>query len=300
MKFIVKVKNSKLYVYFLASLSAIIVGMSFLFSKVGLSSTLAEIVIAHRLSFAFIGIFVYRFLVGKKNSIRNKDFLKVAPVAIFYPLFFFYFQIQGLKYATSSLAGILHATVPVFVLIFSSIIREKANTFQKFGIALSFFGVIIVQISDIMSSFEFSLIGGLFILGSVMSLSMYTVLTRKIVSGYDWEDVTYVVIAIGAIFFNILALLMHGGASYISPLMKVEYTLSLLYLGVLCCFVTAYISMFIVTRLTAVEAGVLGSLATIVAVVTGVLKLKESFTVYHFIGTVLIFSGVYLVNLKRV
>lgn len=91
--------------YLCAVLNALIIGFSFVFTKIALefAEPLDTLTFRFAASFAVISIPV---LLGRvRLNYRRKKLHKVLLLAILYPLGFFTLQSYGLKYATSSEGG---------------------------------------------------------------------------------------------------------------------------------------------------------------------------------------------------
>src|SRR5699024_929942 len=91
-----------------------IIGFSFLFVKIALTVANPFDVMAHRFTVGFIFAFIVTAFTKQLQKISWKDFLKILPLAIFYPTLFFLFQILSLQYIAVSEAGILQAMIPIF------------------------------------------------------------------------------------------------------------------------------------------------------------------------------------------
>src|SRR5690625_3169829 len=107
-------------------LVAIIIGLSFMFVKITLLFTSPLDALAHRFTIAFIAFSMYMLIKKEKEfkKLPRRDLLRIGLLAIFYPILFFGFQIFGLVFTSSSVAGIVQATLPIFTLVFSSVLLK--------------------------------------------------------------------------------------------------------------------------------------------------------------------------------
>lgn len=294
--------NNKLVkVYFAAVVYSIIVGLSFLFSKIGLKYSNPLDLLAYRFTFAFLAALIAIKLNFIKISINKEVIKKIIPLSIFYPLLSFGFQVFGLQFIQSSEAGIISAIGPIFTMIIASyFLKEKTNTLQKISIIVSVFGVLYI-IFNRESSFQINNIKGiLFILVSVVSLSAYNVLGRKLRREISSADIIIVIIGIGFVMFNLMAIgkhLIDGNLmNFLAPLKSFNFILSMLYLGVLSSLVTSYLTIYSLSHLESYKISVFGNFSTVISIIAGAVLLKEQILLYHIVGSILIITGVIGVN----
>lgn len=138
---------------------------------------------------------------------------------------------------------------------------------------------------------------------SAISSSSYNVLARKIVQKYKFIDVTYVMIFIGFINFNLLSMVdrLYNGdlKTYFSAFTNQDFLISILYLGILSSVVTSLLSNYALSIISAPKMSVFNNLSTLVTVVAGVLLLDERLYYYHIIGIASILIGVVGTNLDK-
>lgn len=276
---------------------SIITGLSFLFGKMGLEHAHPLDLLAFRFSSAFIAMMIPVLFKWVKLDIDKEMLKSIIPMAIFSPVIFFGLQSFGLDLLPSSEAGIFLAISPIFTMILASIVlKEKTTMIQKISILVSVSGVIYIGVMK-SSSLDFSSIKGIvLLLISVISLAIYNVLARKLTKDYSSAQLTYVMIGISFIAFNILALGRHiirgDIENFISPLKEGSFIIAVLYLGVLSTFITSYLSNFILSKIESYKMSVFTNLATVISIVAGVVVLSEKIYYYHIIGSILIISGV--------
>lgn len=296
-------KDKKTGKVYLAAVSySIITGLSFLFGKIGLEKSSPLDLLAYRFSFAFLAILFPYIFQWIKVDINIKMLKKIAPLAIFYPLAFFGFQTFGLQYTQSSEAGILLAMVPVFVMILASyFLKEKTSLLQKLSILLSVSGVVYITLMKGLSIELSNIKGIVLLLLSVLSFAVYSVLARKLTRSFSAIELSYVMIGIGFIAFNLLALGKHvmeaNLASFLAPLGQGNFIVAAAYLGVLSTFGTSFLSNFVLSKIEASKMSIFSNLSTVISILAGTVFLKEEIFYYHIIGSVFIIAGVLGVNI---
>ncbi|WP_370621985.1 DMT family transporter [Bacillus sp. JCM 19034] len=266
--------------YIAATLFAIIIGLSFLFVKVALQYASPLDALAHRFTIAFLAIVVVLSFKKKSMKLSSKDVSSISLLATFYPVLFFGFQVFGLVYTSSSGAGIIQATVPIFTLVLSSaILKEKSSAIQKVAISVSVIGVIYMMSMNGIDGNGMMFIGLLFILLSTISQSFYQVVARSKTKDYSLITIIYILTFIGFLIFNGLSLTSHiiNGSirEYLAPFGELTYVLAIIYLGILSTLVTSYLSTYSLSILPAFQISVFGNLTTVITILAGVIILDE-------------------------
>ncbi len=289
--------SEKRKAYIAAISYAFIIGLSFMFVKVTLTVASPIDTLAHRFTFAFIGIVILMVFTKNKLTIKKYDVLKILPLAILYPIVFFTFQVLGLARISSSEAGIIQATIPIFTLALAGLLlKEKATRGQLVFISLSVLGVIYMLIMNGANATTGNVIGSGFILLSALAASLYNVFARRLTKQYSLLTLTYVMTLCGFVIFNGMALgnhLVNGTINdFFQPLTHVDFVIAILYLGLLSSLGTSYLSNYALSKLEASQMSVFSNFATLITILAGVLVLQEVFHLYHFIGGTLIIIGV--------
>ncbi|MEK5488767.1 MULTISPECIES: DMT family transporter [Lysinibacillus] len=289
--------SEKRKAYIAAISYAFIIGLSFMFVKVTLTVASPTDILAHRFTFAFICIVILMVFTKNKLTIKKYDLLKILPLAILYPIVFFTFQVLGLAKISSSEAGIIQATIPIFTLALAGLLlKEKATRGQLVFISLSVLGVIYMLIMNGANATTGNVIGSGLILLSALAASLYNVFARRLTKQYSLLILTYVMTLCGFVIFNGVALgnhLMNGTIDeFFQPLTHVDFVIAILYLGLLSSLGTSYLSNYALSKLEASKMSVFSNFATLITILAGVLFLQEVFHLYHFIGGIIIIIGV--------
>ncbi len=203
-------RQDHLFAYISATLYAAIVSMSFLTVKIGLVSANPFELLAYRFTIAFLAIVLALAFRVVKLRITKEKILKLAPLALFYPVFYFSFQSFGLTYTTSVEAGIMNALIPVLTLILATIfLKEKTTVLQKLSIILSVLGVVYITLMKGNSSSSHNLAGIILLFISSTSFSAYSVLVKKRSKEFSTTDISFVVTILGFVSFNLLNFCNH-------------------------------------------------------------------------------------------
>lgn len=283
--------------YFAALLYAVIIGFSFLFVKIALNFASPLDVLAHRFTIAFLVATIPILLKKVKLDIVMKDVLKILPLALLYPALFFLFQAFGLVYTSSSEAGIINATVPIFTMILASLLlKEHSSSLQKVFIFLSVSGVIYISMMNGQTMNGFNIKGILFILFSALSASLYNIFARSLTRKYSLFMLTYMMTLLGFIAFNTTAISVHmmnnSLSDFFLPFLNLKFLMPILYLGILSSLLTAYLSNYALSKIEATKMSIFSNLATLITIMAGVIFLNEKMQTYHLVGAILILVGV--------
>lgn len=283
--------------YISAFLNSCIVGFSFMFVTIALDTVNPIDLLMYRFLIAVIGSSFPIILGMVKIEIQISDVVRILPLALFYPVLFFGFEVFGLEYTTSSEAGIILATVPIFTTVLSRLfLKEKTTMLQNVFIFLSLIGIIYIFIMNTVGSINFHAGGTFLLLLSTVTLSSYNVMARKLSQEYSYYSLVYVMTWIGCIAFVLLSLFsrLSTGESldYITPLTHPPFLIAILYLGIPSSFITASLNNYALSKLEASRISVFSHLSTVITIFAGVFILNENLMVYHIIGITCIIIGI--------
>lgn len=238
--------------YTAALLYAFIIGFSFFFVKLALTAASPVDILAHRFTIAFLAALFPLLLGWVKIGISMKDALKVLPLALFYPVMFFAFQVFGLVYTSSSEAGIIQAAIPIFTMIFAAyFLNERFTKRQFFFTVLSAAGVACIFMMKSAGTGSSDLRGAALILLSALSSAGYSVLARKMTRTFSSLELTYVTTGAGFLFSTASRDQSYGrryAERIFAPFINPVFVLSVLYLGVMSSFATSFLSNYALSK----------------------------------------------------
>lgn len=208
--------------------------------------------------------------------------------------------VKGLSLTSAIHSSLLSLATPIFITIIALwLIKENFSINKFFGLALGIGGAtLLVLAKDVQSSNSSSLIGDMFVLINAVSYAFYMVIVRPLMEKYNALHVLRWVFTFGAIFILPIAL-----PDFIATDWSVFGIAQWAALAFVVLFVTFLSYLFTVYGLQELGPSVTGAyiytqpvFATIIAMVFA----GEHFTMIKALAAVLIFSGVYLVNRKKV
>lgn len=289
--------------YIAAFLYALIIGLSFMFTKVALTAASPIDTLAHRFTLSLLAASIPLVMGKIKITMKPKGIISILPLAVLYPACFFAFQAFGLSYSSSSEAGIIQASIPVFTLMLAAFLLKETSTLQqKLATFISTAGVVYIFAMKGFDLAGSSFQGSILILLSALSAAGYNVLASKLTKKYSLFDLTYVMLLIGFIVFNFAALVHHQATNtlthFFQPFTNTDFLLSIIYLGVLSSLGTALLSNYALSIMKASQMSVFSNLATLITMAAGVLLLNEQLRYFHIIGAIMIIGGVICTNVN--
>lgn len=293
--------DKKIIPYFTALITNIIFGLSFLFTKKALMVSNPITLVAFRFLLAFIIMSLLIVFKVIKVNYKNKPMKWLIVLAIIEPIIYFIFETYGLQRTSSSLGGLMIALIPIVVTILAIyFLNEKPSRKQVLSIILSVSGVVLIILMDGSKNSGNSILGVLFLSVAVFSAAFFNIIARKISKHFTAIEVTYFMMFLGAIFFNIVSVsnhILNGSLSnYFEPLKSSSFVLSILYLGILSSIVAYFLANFTLSKMEASKSAIFANISTIVSIIAGVIFLKENFHLYHTIGSAMILVGVWGTN----
>lgn len=289
--------RSKWFYVFCAVVVYIIYGGSYLCIKL-LSASLGGDVL-QLLSFRFGTAFAAALLLCAagvyKPSLRGKKPLPLLVTGLVYPIGYYLCETYGLQNFPSGTASVLMATVPVIAaLLAMGLFKEFPTLLQWISIGVSIAGAVVLNLGGGMTGGSAG--GFVLILLTVLMCALQSVTVRWArSSGYTPGEITLFSVGMGAAAFIGLSVAQRAAAGtlsgYFAPLADARNLLCILYLGVIASVGAVTVMNQIFSSLPiAVACGVSG-VASVVAVLVGVLVLKESFSPVYLVGMAAVLAG---------
>ena len=265
-------------------------GASYLFIKVGLDDGMSPwAVVSARTALAALVLVplalyrdVLRSLRGRFGPILVLSFVQVAgPLSLI---------ALGEEHISSSLAGILVATAPIFtfLLAFALTGEQRANATGLVGVVIGIVGVALLLGVDAEGGSD-ALLGGLMVVTAAFGYAVAAWYLKRNLAGV--EPVATVA---GTQLVAALALLPLGLTHVPSDVPGMHAIGSFLTLGVVCTGVAFVIFHSLVASDGPARASLVGYIAPVFSISYGVVLLDESFTALTAVGLLLILGGSWL------
>jgi drug/metabolite transporter (DMT)-like permease len=288
------------YTPYLAGLGfASIFGFSFMFTRGALEHIQPFHLLGLRFGTAVLAMAILRLSGLVTIRIKWSDYKALLPLAIFQPIIYFSTETTGVQLTSSSQAGMMIAVIPIFVTILAAIIlREQPAPMQLPFILASVGGVFFIMAMQTQNGSGASTLGSMLLMGAVMAAACYNIASRYASQTYSPLQTTWVMMVVGAVTFNTVAVaqsLATGSISqYFLPLPLVWPAVA--YLGILSSVLAFFLINFSLSKLTAIQSSVFANLVTVIAIAAGVIFRGEPFHWFHAVGTAAILAGVYGTN----
>ncbi len=203
------------------------------------------------------------------------------------------FVYWGQGHVSSGLAAILFATVTFFVAIFAVwMLPNERMTLQKLsGILSGFAGLVVIYYTDISLQGEGAAFGSFLIILGASSAGFATVYVRRYLRDIDPLVLTHTQMISGFFVLLVLALAFedYGSIEFDSGMI-----LPTIYNSVFGTAFAFWGFFFLLSRLEAVRASLVGFVTPVVALFLGWIFLEETITLRFVIGAALVLLGIYL------
>lgn len=281
-----------------AMVFSLVFGFSFMFSKVALELMNPIELIAYRFMLAAITLYILKLFKIIKVDLKGKNIKVLLLVSLAEPVVYFIFESLGISLTSSSEAGLMISLIPVItVLLGVLILKETIKPIQIIFIAMSVGGVVFINLMKDGLSLSGNFLGIIFLTIAVFSSGFYNIGTKKATESFTAIEVTYVMMWVGAIAFNLMLVVMNlfkgNMMDYFAPIMSLQAVIPIIYLAILSSIVAFFMVNYSISKMPVTQFSVFGNLVTLVSIFAGVFILKEDFFWYHIVGSIFIILGVW-------
>lgn len=289
--------------------SAVIFGMSFMFSKLALEVAAPTVLLAFRFTVAVAAmslVILVNALVGKLRgrplfafSLRGKPVHKLVLLGIVQPVAYFIFENYGILYTSSAVAGTIIAAVPVCCILMDVLVLHERVTLKQVLCALGAIGG--VALISVGGAMMVSALGMLFLVLTMLSDTLYYGISHNAAKRFTPFEMTYVMFIVGMVVFIPVGLIYAGGLHsplITGPMHDGGFWVAVLYLGLLSSVLAYGLLNFANSHLSVSETSLFSNVTTVVSVLAGVVLLKEPFSVWQMLGVAVILVCVFVANVS--
>ena len=210
---------------FLALVTSSIWGSSFLMIKYSLDELNPSDIALYRI---LIGALFVNIFVRTKEKIDKADHIKFVIVSFFWMALPFYMFGIAEKTITSSLAGLINGSTPIFVAFIAVVFyRLRITNLQIIYIFSGFIGVGLITLSGGINELSFN-IGSIFALIASISYGIAVNIVEPLIKKYE----SYIVLKIVMRYASLLSLILYGfTASFKLPTLQISL-IPMLILGI--------------------------------------------------------------------
>lgn len=247
--------------------------------------------------FSVASIFLLGFLWIREKSLRIhwEDFKRFLPLALIGNTLYQILFINGISRTTAGNSSLILATTPIFVSLFSSVSRVENVTREVWqSVLISFLGIFLIVLGSgkPLALTEQNIIGDVLVLSGTICWSIYTVLSKPLLTRYNPLKLVTLTVALGT------PPLVFVSAPYVSEeffkIIPVEGWLSLAYSAVLAIGLGYAIWYTGVSSIGGARTSLYEYLVTVIAVATAYIFLSEDISPIQIVGALFVFIGLYL------
>ncbi len=201
---------------------------------------------------------------------------------------------------TQVISGVLTiSTIPVMIIFFCWLFKiEKTNIYQISGVIFSLLGVVVIIAKadlDILLNLNFNK-GDLWMVVAMFSWAIYSALLRKKKFELSQLSLLQTIISAGLIFLLPTYLIELALGYKVS--MHLPFVLTLTYVVIFPGLASFIFWIKGISIIGSNRSGIFLHLMPIFSTILAIIIFKEKFMTYHFIGAILIITGIYLSNKK--
>ena len=270
-------------------------GFSFLASRTALNTGHMFLLLSHRFLLAFFVMNLLLLFRLTELRLRGKRVVLLLLLALAEPVVYFFGEQYGILHSNTIFSGVMIAMIPLIcTLAAAPILGERPTWGQLLFSLVSVGGVVGIGLMS-KGSGALDWLGVAALAVAVIAAAAYTLLSRGVSDAFTPFERTYMMMAMGAVVFTVLAAIYCRGnlAAYLQPLSDRPYLLSILFLALLCSVGSYFLSAYALTYMTVAREVVFSNLTTAVSVFAGAVFLHEPFSPWGVLSCAMILLGIY-------
>jgi len=255
----------------------------------------------YRWTFAWLILapFTLKEIISKKKyilaNIKLILILGITSITIFNSIVYY-----SLNF-TQVISGVLMiSTIPVMIIVFCWLFKiEKTNIYQILGVIFSLLGVFVIITKAnlvILLNLNFNK-GDLWMVVAMFSWAIYSALLRKKKLEISQLSLLQTIISTGLIFL-LPAYLIEQGLGYRTNI-HTPFVLTLTYVVIFPGLASFICWIKGISIIGSNRSGIFLHLMPIFSTILAIIIFKEQFMIYHFIGALLIITGIILSSIKK-
>lgn len=295
----------KKYIPLLANvLAQVIFGLAFFFIKMGMAVVDQDTVkfLSFRFTVGFLVMTVI-LLLGIKTVNYRKGFIGLIFLCgLFNPAVSQVLETASTSYAPTSQIAMYNSMLPIVMLVFSALINKEYPTRRQLMFVLVCVAGVFAANMVEPGSTGMTTTGLFLICGTNVAVAINRVLVRRASAVFTSFEIIYVTTGMGALLFNLISVGKSASAGvlpvYFEGLFCPEFAVAVLYMGIASC-VIAFLSMtYASANLPFAVYASTCTLSTVIAILSGVFLLHETFEPLQAAGTAVILFGIVGISLS--
>lgn len=283
--------------YILLTVTSVIFGFSFLVTRDALEALGVFQLLGLRFLTAALAMTILAVTGLVKVRLSLAKLKMLLPLALLQPLIYFTGETLGIELTSATESGMMIALIPITIALFSgAVAKEKLTARQWISVGISVGGVaLIVASQDLIGSG--SIPGYLLLLAAVTVEGLYCALTRKVSVQCSPFEITFVIVWVGTIVFNIIGVSVAASdgtvGQYISAALQPGVLEGILYLGILASTISYFGVNYALAKIKVCNTAGFANLTTVVSVLAGVILGGETLLPLQIAGIVLILLSIW-------
>jgi putative membrane protein PagO len=281
------------------ALACLIWGSTWMAIRLGLDSLTPFVSVGLRFSFAALFILIFMKIKGMKiqmDKLSIKLYLQMAFFSFVIPYGLVYW---GEQYIPSGLASVLFAINPFFVTIFSfyMLSQEKITPYKIIGMIVGFIGIVVIFSEDITNTAGFFVWGMVAVVLSALIQGWIQVVVKKYGQHLHSFTMNFYPMLIAGLTMLFIGFFTEN-LNYIK--FDSKAILSVLYLASFGSMIVFTCWYWLLKRVSVIVLSLITFITPVIALILGIILLKEVFTVIDIFGSFLVLVGLIIATLGNV
>ena len=245
-------------------------------------------------------VFLIAFMIKRpKLNLTRKHIKLIVIYGVFMMALGHVFSFYGQQHIDSGLASIIFSFFPLAVILISAILipRKEPLTLRKIvGTLLGFAGIVLLfYTQNMLSAGTVQLLGIAFVLMSVFVNSLPNVIIKR-----DGIELDPLILNTGGMLIASILLLSTAFIAEGVPSFALTKRLIFaeLYLGIVCSAVGFFLYFWLMRHISVFKLALTAYITPLVAVFLGYVFYNEILSLNHYIGMLLIFTGIFITEFK--
>ena len=206
-------------------------------------------------------------------------------------------ETSAILYASTAQVAIFLSLIPLFVVLFNIVLnREIPVRRQMLFMLLTVFGVLVVRLAGGDSGESGSLIGFLLCMMTCVVVGLQRALVRRLTAEFSSFEIIFASSGTSAVVFTAISVIRHllNGSltTYFDCLQVPGAFFAVFYNGVISCALGFLLMTYAAGKLPVPIAQTISLLNMPVAILAGIILLRETFTLLDGIGSVFVVAGI--------
>lgn len=292
-----KIDKRLLLVYVLLTISMILWGTSFVWSKLALEHYNSFTIVFFRLLVSSI-ILVPVLIVTKKFRFPDKKhWLMFMLLALFEPYLYFIGETTGLSYVDPSMASVIISIIPLFTpFVAFYFLGERITILNVLGIMISISGIVVLVFGKDMS-LQVSMVGLALLTLAIVAANGYSVMIKKIPNKYSILNIIFWQNIFGMLYF-IPLLVIFSKDDILQTGFVPDAFRAIFYLGFFASTLAFLFYMYGLKFMSITKVNVFTNVIPIFTIIVAYFFYGEEIGAKKILGIIIVITGVIISQLK--